>query len=213
MDPLGDRVVYQFAQDAGAFYAAMNEETTQQGSQPFERASSVVRVDKATGTRSTLLNPQRMTITDPTHSGYLGVVSDGTDVFALFEAAPVNGTSSLQIDRVARAAQAAPQNLAPVFVLPISADPYYTSLQLLGAVDGAVVFSRNEYESSDGADSPPTLRSSSVLIIPQSGGVRYVADFLGDGPTRGVAAIGDRIFWLNQSGRVYGLSREALASD
>jgi hypothetical protein len=168
--------------------------------------TSVVRIDKATHQAATLLNPQTMTITDLKHSGFVGAVSDGTDTFALFETEPRAGIEHLQIIRVSAASTAAASDPQPIFDLTVSSDKHLTSLRLLGAVDGAVVFARDEWAALD------RLRSSSVMVIPRgTNNARFVADFSGDVPVAGVAASGTEVFWLNQSGRIFALSREALA--
>jgi hypothetical protein len=206
MDALGNRVVRQFTQDANAFYAIKNLDEKRPEGEPFQRVSSVVRIDKVTHQVATLLNPQTMTIKDLRRNGFVGVVSDGTDTFALFESEPVAGVEHLQIARVSAASTAAASDVQPVFDLPISAEKPLTSLRLLGAVDGALLFARDEWAALD------RLRSSSVMVIPRgANSARFIADFSGDAPVLGVAASGTEVFWLNQSGRIFALSREALA--
>jgi hypothetical protein len=79
-------------------------------------------------------------------------------------------------------------------------------IRLLGAVDGAVIFARDEYLQAD------RLRSSSVLVIPPGAkSARFLADFLGDVPIQGTGVSNDQVFWMNQTGRIFALSREALA--
>jgi hypothetical protein len=207
MDLLGNRAVKQFAQDSTAFYAGVNVDELVETGRPFRRETSVVRIDKQTHAMTTLLNKQTMTISDLRYNGYLGVVSDGTDVFALFETEPSAGVEHMQIARVPQASTAAPTALVPIFDLPVSASPRYTGVRLLGAIDGAVVFVREESD-----EKVQLLRSSSVMVIPRgSRNARFLADFVNDAPYAGLAASQGRLFWLNRSGRVFAISREALA--
>jgi hypothetical protein len=206
-DPLGNRVVKQFAQDDAAFYAGLNVDQIVPSGQPFQRISSVVRIDKASHARSTVLKEQTMTISDEFHNGFLGVVTDGSTLFAQFETvAGADGNEHLQIVRVdAGSGSAEPE---PIYDLPASPN-HYTVLQLLGAVDGALIFARYELE----ANPQKTLRSSSVMtILAGSRSARFIADFAGDSPTQGLAVNDDRIFWLNQTGRLFGFDRKALRS-
>jgi hypothetical protein len=206
-DPLGNRVVKQFAQDDRAFYAGLNFDQLVPDGQPFQRISSVVRIDKISHARSTVLKEQILTISDPHYNGYLGVVSDGSSLFAEFESvAGADGNEHLQIIRVDAASGAAAADPVPLYDLPTSPN-HYTVLQLLGAVDGAVLFARYELEP----DAQKTLRSSSVLVIPAgSNSAHFIADFAGDSPAPGIGANAGRIFWLNQSGRLFGFDRKAL---
>lgn len=207
MDGLGNRVVKQITQDASAFYAAINVDEKPETPQPFLRMSSVVRIDKATHQSTTLLNPQPLTISDYRHNGYLGVVSDGVDLFTLFESAPTPaGREHLEIGRIPVAASATADQLSVLYDLEVPAERRLTGLRLLGAVDGAVFFARDEYLQAD------RLRSSSLLVIPAGATqARFVADFTADVPVASIAANRDTIFWMNQSGRIFALSREALA--
>ena len=207
MDALGNRVIKQIAQDGSAFYAGVNVDEKREDNQPFLRMSSVRRLDKGMTRATTLLNPQSMTISDFRHNGYLGVVSDGTDLFTLFEGtATAAGTEHLEIGRIAMANTASTDQLTVIYDLEVPAERHLTALRLLGAVDGAVFFARDEYLQSD------RLRSSSVLVIPRGAtSARFIADFTDDAPVPSIAATRDRIFWMNQSGRIFALSREALA--
>jgi hypothetical protein len=204
-DPLGNRVVKQFAQDDAAFYAGLNVDEIVPSGQPFRRISSVVRIDKASHVRSTVLREQTMTISDEFHNGFLGVVTDGSTLFAQFETvADSDGHEHLQILRADVGGGAADSEL--IYDLPVSPD-HSTVLQLLGAVDGALIFARYELE----ANAQKTLRSSSVLTILAGGrSAHFIADFAGDSPTQGLAVNDDRIFWLNQTGRLFGFDRKAL---
>lgn len=207
MDALGNRVIKQIAQDATAFYAGVNVDEKREDNQPFLRLSSVERLAKSMPQRTTLLQPQSMTISDLSHNGYLGVVSDGTDLFTLFEStATPAGTEHLEIGRIAMSSTATVDQLTVIYDLEVPAERHFTALRLLGAVDGAVFFARDEYLQAD------RLRSSSVLVIPPGAtSARFIADFTADVPVQGIAASRDKIFWMNQSGRIFALSREALA--
>lgn len=216
MDPLGNTVVKPIAQDASAFYAGLNMDDKQPDGTPypdgtpFKRVSSVVRIDKKSHQVSTLLNARTMTISSIKFNGYLGVVSDGSDVFALFESEPVAGFEQLQIGRVSNAATAGASDFMPIYDLSVSADKHLTRLRLLGAIEGSVFFARDEWVQAD--EGEPSLRSSSVMVIPHgSTSARFIADFTNDAPAAGVFASGQQVFWLNQLGRVFALSREALA--
>jgi hypothetical protein len=113
----------------------------------------------------------------------------------------------MQIGRVPRASTAGASNLVPIYDLPVSATPHYTNVRLLGALDGAVVFARDESD-----EKLELLRSSSLLVVPRDGQpARFLADFVSDAPTVGLAASSDRVFWLNRSGRVFSIRREALS--
>jgi hypothetical protein len=213
MDPLGNTVVKSIAQDASSFYAGKNADDKQSDGQqlpegtPFKRVSSVVRIDKKSHQISTLLNEQTMMVSSIRFNGYLGVVSDGMDVFALFESAPAAGFEELQIGRVAQAATAAASDMTPIYDLSVSAEKHLTRVRLLGAVEGTVFFAREELNEDE-----QTLRSSSVMLIPHgSSSARFVADFIDDYPVAGVFASGQQVYWLNQSGKIFALSREALA--
>ena len=207
MDPLGTRVVLHFAQDDVAFYAGLNLDAKATEGEPFERISSVVRIDKQTHERATVLAEQSLTIDDYRYYGYLDVASDGSDLFALFQTLPdEHGKEHLQIKRVERAKDAARDDPAPIFDLEVSANPRYTTLRLLGAVDGAVLFVREEWETN-----LQNLRSASLLAIPaHSETVHFVADFAADSPATGLAVRDDAIYWINKSGRVFALERAAL---
>ena len=134
------------------------------------------------------------------------MVSDGTDLFALFESGQSpEGTEHLQIGRVEMASSAAPGELKTIYDLVVPAERHLTMLRLLGAVDGAVFFARDEYLQAD------TLRSSSLMVIPRGDtSARFIADFTTDLPVQGIGASADKVFWMNQSGRIFALSREAL---
>jgi len=207
MDALGNRVIKQIGQDASGFYAGINVDEKRDDNQPFLRMSSVVRIGKGMPQVTTLLNPQPITISDLSHNGYLGVVSDGTDLFTLFEStATPAGTEHLEIGKIAMASTATTDQLDVIYDLEVPAERHLTALRLLGAVDGAVFFARDEYLQSD------RLRSSSMLVIPKGAtSARFIADFTADVPIQGIAANREKIFWMNQSGRIFALSREALA--
>jgi hypothetical protein len=210
MDPLGNRRVSQIAQDATSFYAAVNVDDLMPVEPAFSRKTSVVRIDKRTHESTTLLNPRDMTITDVSFNGFLGVVSDGTDLFVLFVTEPADGLEHLQIGRVTAAATAAPSDFTAVYDMVVPSERHLTTLRLLGAVDGALLFARDEYEI-DPESELQRVRSSSVLILPRGTSTpRYVADFATDLPETGIASSGDLIFWANQTGRIYSLDREAL---
>jgi hypothetical protein len=206
MDALGNRVVMQFAQDDGAFYAVKNvDQAAASAGQPFERVSSVQRIDKQTHAATSLLNEQTMTISDLKYSGYVGVVSDGSNVFALFQTAPTDGLERFQIGRVSSPATAGSSDLQPIYELEVVAEKHQTAIRLLGAVDGAVFFARDEvFEGGS--------YSSSVLML-RDGAERpqFIADFTADLPVAGVVASEDRVFWLNQTGRIFAIPRGVLA--
>lgn len=205
-DGLGNRVVRQFSQDDGAFYVAVNRDQLVPRGMPFERASSVVRIDKSSHTFTTVLEEQKLTIVDQTYHGYLGVVSDGSTLFASFAtAADSSGRLRLRILRLPDAASASSTDPAPLYELEVPASPRTTTLRLLGAADGALVFARDEYDSE-----PVRVRSASVLVIPEgSTVVRYVADFVSDSPAPGFASDADSVYWLNNSGALFSLARSA----
>jgi hypothetical protein len=210
MEALGTRVVNQITQDSGAFYTGMNVDEVRTDRMPFERVSSVVRIDKAMRQITTLLGPEIMTIPDPGHNGFLGTVSDGTDLFVVYESPPTAaGTAHWQIGRIAVASTATASELTPIYDLEVPAERNLTTVRLLGAVNGAVIFARDEYLQVD------RLRSSSVLVIPPGAigatSARFIADFPTDLPVTGIGASDSQIFWMNRTGRIFALSREALA--
>jgi hypothetical protein len=208
IEPVGDRVVEQFAQDARALYVGSNRDMDLAGG-TTERSSSVLRIDKGSPARTELLTHPTLRISDPSHHGYLGMVSDGSSLFALFESErDSNGTEHLQIERLADAADAPITSVDPIYDLEVSADLRVTTLRLLGAVDGAVVFVREDREAD-----LQTVRSSSVIVIPAGGTTRhYVADLVGTALMPGLGVTDDAIFWLTQAGRLFSLPRSVLST-
>jgi hypothetical protein len=207
MEPLGNRVVNQITQDGSAFYSGLTVDEMREDEGPFQRITSVVRIDKAMRRVTPLLGPETMTIPDPGHNGYLGTVSDGRDLFVVYEGpATAAGTSHWQIGHIVMASTATAGELTPIYDLEVPAERNLTTVRLLGAVDGAVIFARDEFRQ------PGLLLSSSVLVIPPGAtSARFIADFARDLPVSGIGASDDQIFWMNRTGRIFALSREALA--
>jgi hypothetical protein len=202
MDPLGNSVVFQIAQDADHFYAVSNRDD---GPGPFQRVTSVVRIDKRTRATSTLLNPRTLEISELDFSGYIGLVSDGSDVFALFESAPRDGRERFQIGRVMSPGSAGPSDLTPIYDIEVPSDPRVTLVRLLGALDGAVFFAREELFEGG------RFNASMLMIRRGQERAEFLADFSGDTPVDGIVASDDRVFWLTRTGRIYAIPRETLA--
>lgn len=200
-DTGGSHSVLQFDEDSDGVYVATVVDEPIEGGERFMRHSSVVRLNKANGERTTVFPETTITTADKDRGGYSGVQADQTSLFALFGRPAEDGSLLIQLQRGALGNGA---NGAPEVVYESSIDPDRTRIRLQGVVDGAAVLTRIESESS-------TLRSTSVLIFPLSRSApRIVADFAGDAPVPGLAADADNIYWLNGSGKLYSVPRSAL---
>ena len=203
LDTGGARPILQFAQDPNSVYVGVDTDVALDGG--VERVSRIVLFAKAGGApgASTTLTESTLTTTDAAHGGFIGLADDGTTLFALYEAAPANGTVETQVVQLA-SGDAGPSVLYDELV-----DPTVASLRLLGAVNGAVVLARAVLGRADGG----VASESSVLVIP-AGGVapRIVASFVRDAPIFELQAptFSEDIFWLNASGQVFRLPAAAL---
>ena len=163
------------------------------------------RLAKADGARTVIIPEQIIDIDDALRGGgFTGVQVDGTSLFALFESTPAaDGTLTVQVQRVDLT-----QPGMSTVVYETTADRNISQLAMLGAVDGAIVLSRVEYET-DG--DMRAVRSASVIVVPAAGnGPRIAADYPKDYPGNDVVSDDNRIYWLNSSGRLYGFPRTAL---
>jgi hypothetical protein len=206
-DTGGHTVVFQFDQDAGAIYLGRDVDAPIEGG--ILRKSAVVRVAKADGHISTLLPDVSVMIADVLHGGYLRMYLDGPRVYAFFEGSPApDHTVSMEVHRIAVANGASSGSADKLYAT--SLDPAHAQLNLLGALDGAAVLSRVNYESKfPGATA---VASSSLLAVPATGGApRLLADFSGDAPGEGLVSDATYFYWLNTiSGKLYRLARTAL---
>jgi hypothetical protein len=199
----GNKPVYQFDHDDDAVYVVTDRDEKMSGGR-IRRRSSVSRIDKQSGQRSTLLPETMLTVEEAEHGGYMGVQVDAGTLFALFERAPTDdGTVSTALFAVDLSKPAPSETPAPMYQMQL--DPELTLVSLLGAVDGAALVSRIEYPPQRAATS---VRSSSVLLLPRAGGApRIVADFIRDYPMQGLSTDDERVFWLNNSGGLFALPR------
>jgi hypothetical protein len=200
----GNKPVYQFDQDDDAVYVVTDRDEKMSGGR-IRRRSSVSRIDKQSGQRTSLLPETMLTVEDELHGGYLGVQVDAGTLFTLFERAPAqDGTVGMALFAIDLGEPAPREMPAPAYQMQI--DPELTQVALLGAVDGAALLTRIEYPRR-GAGTP-AVRSSSVLLMPSSGGApRIVADFVRDYPMQGLSTDDEHLFWLNMSGGLFALPR------
>ena len=204
LDTGSSKPVFQFGQDEAAIYLATDVDTpAANGGGAFERISHVVRIRKQDGARGDVLPVQSLMIADDAHGGYVGVQVAGSLVFALFEGAPgADGMMRVDVLRVNASNLA---NLpAPERLYAVTVDPAHTKLGLLGAMDNHVLVSRVEYDDQSGKS-----RSSAVIAL---GGTapQILASYEGDTQVSGLAGDDTRIYWLNQSGRLYAFPRTGL---
>jgi hypothetical protein len=197
--------VFQFGQDDQALYLAVDvDETTDD--MKIRRASSVIRLAKADGARTTVIPEQVLEIADPRGGGFTGVQVDGASLFALFEGMEgADGTVPVKVQYV-DLNQPPPGSAKTVYDTTV--DRNVSQLSMLGAVEGAILLSRIEYESSGDTK---TVRSASVIVVrPGETAPRIAADYAKDYPGNDVVSDDDRVYWLNTSGRLYGFPRTAL---
>ena len=204
LDTRGNAVVFQYGQDDNWLYIASDVDTLQSGD-IWERQSTVVRVPKLGGVPAGVMPGVTMTTADKGHGGYVGVVVDGSTVFALFEnQARADGTFDVEL-RTVDAVELA-STPSPTTLYKLSIDPKQTQLVLLGAVDGTAILSRIENKTD-----APGPRSSTVFSVAANGGSpRILADFANDAQAPGVVQDDDRFYWINGTRRIYALPRSAL---
>lgn len=205
LDTGSSEAVFQFGQDAAAIYLASDiDNPAANGGGMFERVSQVVRIRKQDGARGDVLPLQRLMIADAAHGGYVGVQVAGSLVSALFEGAPgMDGMMRVEVLRVDVSNLA---NLpAPDRLYVVTIDPSHTKLGLLGAVDDHTFLSRVEFDESGKA------RSSAVIALGAPGAAQQIlASYEADTQVAGLVADETRMYWLNQSGRLYAFPRSGL---
>lgn len=204
LDTRGNAVVFQYGQDDTWLYIASDVDTLQSGN-IWERQSTVVRVPKLGGVPAGVMPGVTITTADKRHGGYVGVVVDGSTVFALFEnQALADGTFDVELRTVDAVDLASTPSPTTLYTLTV--DPKQTQLVLLGAVDGTAILSRIE-NKADGSGP----RSSTVFSVAANGGSpRILADFANDSQAPGVVSDDDRFYWINGTRRIYALPRNAL---
>lgn len=203
-DTGGNLPVLQFTQDMSALYVGVDTDVAVGGG--VERVSRIARVAKTGGAVSTLFERTIMT-SDPSHGGFIGLQSDGTTLFALFEAGGpgADGTIDTQVLTVDGSGNTA-------MLYQESVDPTVVRLRLLGAVDGAILLVRDGTYRPDGGMVASSL-DSTVLVVPAGGGApRIVASFSHDSPVFELQApvFSPDVFWINSSGRVFRLPAAGL---
>lgn len=196
--------VFQFDHDDGAVYLAVDVDE-EVGPDRKRRKTSVVRINKADGARTTILEERTLEIDAALRGGgYTGVQVDGGALYALFEDAPAaDGSMTVQVQRLELG-----QSQAPAVVYETRVDPAISQLGIVGVVDGAVILSRVETATDMNTRS---VRSASVVAIPPGGGTpRIIADYSRDYPGFDLITDAERVYWLNSSGRLYSYPRSAL---
>jgi hypothetical protein len=193
--------VFQFDQDERSLYLAVAVDAPD--GMRTRRTARVVRMDKADGTLTTILPERELTIDDPLRGGgYTGVQVDGPTLFALYEEPAPDGKWTLEVQRVDLTASG-----SRTVAYRRTVDRDLSQLSLIGALDEAVVLSRIELASEGDLR---TVRSSSVIVVREDGETRIVADYASDYPGQDLVHDDLRVYWLNNSGRLYGLPRTAL---
>jgi hypothetical protein len=198
--------VFQFGQDDAALYLAVDVDEPKEDMK-IRRASSVIRLAKADGARTTVIPEQVLEIDDPLRGGgFTGVQVDGASLFALYEGMEgSDGAVPVKVQYVDL--NQPPPGLAKT-IYETSLDREISQLSMLGAVDGAILLSRIEYEASGNGK---TVRSASVIIVrPDETAPQIAADYAKDYPGNDIVSDDRRIYWLNSSGRLYGFPRTAL---
>lgn len=197
----GNGPVFQFDHDSEAVYLAIDQDDKRRGD-VIERRSSVVRIRKSDGQR-TLLMPER-TLRTPdlfNQGGYLGVQAGQGSVFALFESEPMDdGRTELRVLETSASGEDA--EARTIYSMP--SDPARTRLRLLGTSDGAVLLARLDIRDNvvDGA--------LVLAILKDRSAPRVIAEFARDQPLPGLTSDDARVYWLNGSGKVFGLPRALL---
>jgi hypothetical protein len=203
-DTGGVNPLLQFTQDAKAVYAGVDTDVAL-GDRELQRISRIVKLAKSGGAATTV-SQKTLTVTDGTRGGFVGMQSDGTSLFAVYESTPdADGRMDLEVQRLG----ASPSDEAKVLYEERAAPPA-VRLRLLGAVSGAVVVARDTTLVSDAG---PPAAESAVIVLPASGSsARTVASFRDDAPVfeLQVPTFTPDVFWMNQSGRVFRLAAAGL---
>lgn len=196
--PMGNTPVFQFDHDETGVFLALDQDETDGGS--LRRISSVVRIDKRSGVRSTAMPEHTLELPNRERGGYIGVQVEGDSVFAIFEDPDPSG---FRVQLYAAPVHALTKDDAKL-VSEFRIDPEQTRIRLLGIAEGQVLLARVELTSG-------SVASASVLAVSEHGGTpRVLADFDKDFPVNGFGADSDRIYWLNASGALYALPRSVL---
>ena len=205
-DTGGNTPVYQFAQ--GEEFVFLATDVDRENGELIARESRLLRIDKNDGTRSELLPVQRVQTPERLRGGYIGVVADADQVFALFESAPeADGTTRVQLH--AAAADGSSSGEAPEPRYELVLDPTLSQLLLLGALDGGVVLARIEYEGE--ADDSGKVRSSAIVVVPAGGGApRILADLARDYPVQGLVHDDEHVYFLSSRGQLFSVDRSVL---
>jgi hypothetical protein len=202
-DTGGARPVFQMTEDGSSVYVGVDTDVSQ-GDGGASRTSTVVGFAGAAGTAKTVAQ-SALTTDNASYGGYIGLVDDGTSLFALYQAAPAaDGTVDTQIQKLDAS------GAAPATVYDEVADPTVSALRLLGASGGAVVFVR---DVAGGVDGGPASPESSVLVLPAGQtSPRIVAGFVGDSPVFELAtpSFTPDVFWMNASGKIFRLPSQVL---
>jgi len=192
------RVPQQLTQDPHSVYVISD---TDDGT---ERSSRIVQFSKANDAKK-VFPERKVTLANPDdpHGGYIGVTSNGTSLFALFEdTANDDGTIPTSVIRIDPAAEN-----AEVIYETVVDTRVVSSLRMLGAAPGVVVLER-EVKNAD-----ESTRDSTLLLVPESGGLPDIAaSWSGDSAIFELATPDDTddVFWLNQSGLLFRLPVAAL---
>jgi len=201
LDTGGGEPVVQLTQDMSSVYVGVDTDVAAGADGGVQRTSRIVQFPKAGGP-STTLSQQTLTTSNPSFGGYIGLTDDGTSLFALSQAGPAaDGTVDTKVLKI-DTSSGTPSTVYDEIVGPT------VSFRLLGAVSGAIVFSRDVTGEGGAA-----ISESSVLVIPAGGGApRIVASFAHDSPIFELQApaFSPDSFWLNASGRVFRLPAAAL---
>jgi hypothetical protein len=216
IDTGGNSVVYQFDQDSEALYVARDIDAAMDAAASTTvRKSAVIRIAKTNGSVSTSFPEQSVTISNVQYGGYIGVRVDPTPgnsaLVALFESAlATDGTLAVEVQRMplpTGSSGTSSMSMPADTLYTVNVDPTVTTLSLLGALDGAALLTRVDYDMSGTAS---IASRSSLLVIPPMGDMRIVADFVDDAPVDGLGSDSNYIYWLNSSGKLYRLSRDVL---
>lgn len=195
---MGSKPVFQFDQSADAVYLALDLDQSQ--GDKTRRVSSIVRVDKQTSQRTTVMPERVVMIADLQRGGYVGAKVDGDAVFALFEDAEAASPKAELQSIAVRAQSTAPRTL---YELPLTGTK--PRFSILGILDGQVLLTRNE------VDADGKLLGSTLLMAAADGSaLRVIADWNDEYPLDGLGVDGDRIYWLTSKGRLYALPRSVL---
>jgi hypothetical protein len=201
---LGNASALQFAQDDAAVYVVTDVDARAAPGAAFARRSSVARIAKTNGARTTVLPERTLNTADAQRGGYIGVQVSGGKVFGLFESGVAqDGTRTLQL---AAANAADGSGLQVLFETPF--DDQRSRYTLLGVIDGNSVLGRFDSSMLNGVQS---LVSSSMSVVPGSGApARFFADFSREYPLQGLAVLADNFYWLNSSGKLFVLPVRTL---